>query len=91
LQRVLTGVAGSLLGLQGERTRLAGVGSAGDDRSGADLLREDAEAAESEAALCRDREQILQVSEELPLSTAGCHPTAGVQMHHTVSDTNRQW
>jgi hypothetical protein len=47
--------------LQGERTRLAGMGSAGDDRTGADLLREDAEAAESEAALCRDREQILQL------------------------------
>ena len=47
--------------LQGERTRLQGVGSAGDDRTGADLLREDAEAAESEAALCRDREQILQL------------------------------
>mmetsp|Transcript_41716 Transcript_41716/g.50580 ORF Transcript_41716/g.50580 Transcript_41716/m.50580 type:complete len:921 (+) Transcript_41716:130-2892(+) len=48
--------------LQTERTKVdASAGRSNDERSAVDVLREDAEQAESEAALCRDREQMLQL------------------------------
>mmetsp|Transcript_41285 Transcript_41285/g.78920 ORF Transcript_41285/g.78920 Transcript_41285/m.78920 type:complete len:923 (-) Transcript_41285:213-2981(-) len=48
--------------LQAEQNKLeSNAGRTTEERSAVDLLRDDAEQAESEAALCRDREQILQL------------------------------
>lgn len=48
--------------LQNERAKSdSGTGRGTEERTAVDMLREDSEQAESEAALCRDREQILQL------------------------------
>lgn len=53
---------------QAEQNKLeSNAGRTTEERSAVDLLRDDAEQAESEAALCRDREQILQLEARGPV------------------------